>query len=54
MSDAHVRLPEAERAERAAKALAALKRWNGYDPTAVQQRDVDRELDRRLAQATGR
>ncbi|WP_328547391.1 hypothetical protein OG301_18710 [Streptomyces platensis] len=54
MSDAHIRIPEAERAERVAKALAALKRWNGYDPTAAQQQDVDSELDRRLAQATGR
>ncbi|MCW7987604.1 hypothetical protein GTW98_05595 [Streptomyces sp. SID8375] len=47
-------LTPAERAARAAKALAALKRWNGYAPTAAQQQDVDSELDRRLAQATGR
>ncbi|WP_432141263.1 hypothetical protein [Streptomyces sp. bgisy084] len=53
MSDTHGRISEAERAEHAAKALAALKKWNGYAPTAAQQQDVDSELDRRLAQATG-
>ncbi|MFD9207511.1 DUF397 domain-containing protein [Streptomyces sioyaensis] len=46
-------LPPAERAERAEKALTALKKWNGYAPTAVQQQDLDGELDRRLAQVTG-
>ncbi|MFJ9466466.1 DUF397 domain-containing protein [Streptomyces caniferus] len=47
-------LPPAERAERAGKVLTALKKWNGYAPTAAQQQDVDRELDRRLAEVTGR
>lgn len=47
-------LPPAERAERAGKALAALKKWNGYAPTATQQRGLDSELDRRLAWVTGR
>ncbi|WP_432000632.1 DUF397 domain-containing protein [Streptomyces sioyaensis] len=46
-------LPPAECAERAEKALTALKKWNGYAPTAVQQQDLDGELDRRLAQVTG-
>lgn len=44
-------LTPAERAERAEKALAALKEWTGYAPTASQERDLDEELDRRLAQA---
>ncbi|MEW1724339.1 hypothetical protein [Streptomyces sp. NPDC093109] len=43
-----------ERAERAAKALAALKGWTGYAPTATEQRDLDGELDRRLAQVKPR
>ncbi|MEU9222583.1 hypothetical protein AB0D47_39575 [Streptomyces sp. NPDC048376] len=47
-------LTPAERAERAEKARAALKEWNGYAPTADQERDLDHELDRRLAQVTGR
>ncbi|MCF3173658.1 DUF397 domain-containing protein [Streptomyces sioyaensis] len=46
-------LPPAERAERAGKALTALKKWNGYAPTAAQQQALDGELDRRLAQVTG-
>ncbi|MGW3007967.1 hypothetical protein ACWC9R_03875 [Streptomyces sp. NPDC001219] len=46
-------LTPAERAERAAKALTALKSWNGYAPTSAQQKDLDGELDRRLAQVTG-
>lgn len=40
-------------AERAAKALAALTEWNGYAPTAAEERDLDSELDRRLARAAG-
>jgi len=40
-----------ERAERAKKALATLGAWNGYAPTAAEERDLDSELDRRLAQA---
>ncbi|MDW8478385.1 hypothetical protein R3L02_42320 [Streptomyces scabiei] len=47
-------LTPAERAERAEKALAALKEWNGYAPTAAEETDLDRELDRRLAQAGSR
>ena len=47
-------LTPAERAERAEKALAALKEWNGYAPTVAEARDLDSELDRRLAQVTGR
>jgi hypothetical protein len=47
-------LTPAERAERAEKARAALKQWSGYAPTADEQHALDTELDRRLAQATGR
>ncbi|MGV9883303.1 hypothetical protein [Streptomyces sp. NPDC003006] len=47
-------LTPAERAERAEKAKAALAAWNGYAPTAAQEQDLDSELDRRLAQVTGR
>ncbi|MEU9671845.1 hypothetical protein AB0E25_41405 [Streptomyces bobili] len=46
-------LTPAERAERAEKALAALKAWNGYAPTAAEERNLDSELNRRLAQAAG-
>ncbi|MFF1744089.1 hypothetical protein [Streptomyces mirabilis] len=46
-------LTPAERAERAAKALVALTEWNGYAPTAAEERDLDSELDRRLARASG-
>jgi hypothetical protein len=34
--------------------LAALKEWNGYAPTVAEEQDLDSELDRRLAQVTGR
>ncbi|WP_096213405.1 hypothetical protein [Streptomyces sp. 2323.1] len=47
-------LTPAERAERAEKARTALKKWNGYAPSAAEQQDLDGELDRRLAQVTGR
>ncbi|WP_326615282.1 hypothetical protein OG949_41025 (plasmid) [Streptomyces scopuliridis] len=47
-------LTPAERAERAAKALATLKEWTGYAPTDADQRDLDNELDRRLAQVKPR
>ncbi|OQR64866.1 hypothetical protein B6E66_06595 [Streptomyces maremycinicus] len=50
---AETMLTPAERAERAAKALAALKDWNGYAPSTAEERDLDSELDRRLAQAAG-
>ncbi|MFC5781377.1 MULTISPECIES: hypothetical protein [Streptomyces] len=43
-----------ERAERAERARAALEEWSGYAPTAAEERDLDSELDRRLAQVTGR
>lgn len=43
-----------ERAERAEQARAALEEWSGYAPTAAEERDLDSELDRRLAQVTGR
>jgi hypothetical protein len=46
-------LTPAERAERAAQARAALTAWNGYAPTAAEERDLDSELDRRLARASG-
>ncbi|RDD85150.1 hypothetical protein [Streptomyces parvulus] len=47
-------LTPAERAERAERARAALGEWNGYAPTPLQERDLDSELDRRLARVTGR
>lgn len=47
-------LTPGERAERAERARAALKEWTGYAPTAEQERDLDGELDRRLAQVAGR
>lgn len=43
-------LTPAERAERAAKAKAALKAWTGYDPTPSEEAALDDELNRRLAQ----
>ncbi|MFD6132956.1 hypothetical protein ACWGUP_27135 [Streptomyces diastaticus] len=43
-----------ERAERAEQARAALERWTGYAPSTTEQRELDGELDRRLAQAVGR
>ncbi|MFB8351139.1 hypothetical protein [Streptomyces niveus] len=36
------------------RARAALEEWSGYAPTAEQKRDLDGELDRRMAQAGGR
>ncbi|MER6443305.1 hypothetical protein ABT275_44580 [Streptomyces sp. NPDC001185] len=45
-------LTPAERAERAAQALATLKEWNGYAPTATEEQELDNELDRRLAQVS--
>ncbi|MFE0691879.1 hypothetical protein ACFV0Z_27465 [Streptomyces xiamenensis] len=38
-----------ERATRAERARAALREWNGYDPTPAEERELDAELDRRLA-----
>jgi hypothetical protein len=38
-----------ERAERAERARAVLRQWNGYQPTAQQLAEADAELDRRLA-----
>ncbi|MFE9454798.1 hypothetical protein [Streptomyces sp. NPDC006739] len=43
-----------ERAERAERARAALREWNGYAPTPAEEEDLDSELDRRLAQAAAR
>ncbi len=31
-----------------------LEKWNGYAPTSAEQQDLDTELDRRLAEVTGR
>ncbi|MFE3268059.1 hypothetical protein [Streptomyces sp. NPDC059215] len=47
-------LTPAEREERAAQALAALKEWNGYAPTATEKLELDSEIDRRLARVSGR
>ncbi|AJC62080.1 hypothetical protein [Streptomyces sp. 769] len=47
-------LTPAERAERAEKARAVLQEWSGYAPTSAEERDLDDELDRRLAEAAGR
>ncbi|MGW0822239.1 hypothetical protein [Streptomyces sp. NPDC002845] len=44
-------LTPAERAERAEQARAVLREWNGYDPSAEEQADLDTELDRRLGEA---
>jgi hypothetical protein len=43
-----------ERAEQAEQVRAVLKDWNGYDPGAAEQKDLDAELDARLRQAGGR
>ncbi|MCX5113224.1 hypothetical protein OOK13_33145 [Streptomyces sp. NBC_00378] len=51
---AETMLTPAERAERAEKARAALKAWNGYAPTGSEEKDLDSELDRRLARVTAR
>jgi hypothetical protein len=47
-------LTPAERAARAEQARAALRDWNGYDPTDAEAARADAELDRRLAAATAR
>lgn len=44
-------LTPAERAERAERARAVLREWNGYDPSEDEQADLDAELDQRLAEA---
>ncbi|MER7723178.1 hypothetical protein [Streptomyces sp. NPDC096323] len=41
-------------AERAARARATLREWNGYAPTPAEQKELDSELDRRLAWAASR
>ncbi|MFE0646652.1 hypothetical protein ACFW2Y_34400 [Streptomyces sp. NPDC058877] len=46
---AETMLTPAERVERAEKAQAALRAWNGYAPTPAEQSELDDELDRRLA-----
>jgi hypothetical protein len=43
-----------ERVERADKARAALREWTGHAPSAADERDLDAELNRRLAKASGR
>ncbi|WP_340562311.1 hypothetical protein [Streptomyces sp. GSL17-111] len=43
-----------ERSARAEQARAALKKWNGYAPTAAQEHELDSTLDHRLAQAAAR
>ncbi|GHB35189.1 hypothetical protein GCM10010377_27950 [Streptomyces viridiviolaceus] len=40
-----------ERKARAEQARAALREWNGYDPSATEQAALDAELDRRLGEA---
>ncbi|MFC5889141.1 hypothetical protein ACFQ0M_45970 [Kitasatospora aburaviensis] len=47
-------LTPAERAERAEQARRELQAWNGYDPDAEHIRQLDAELDRRLAEAENR
>ncbi|MFJ8045810.1 hypothetical protein ACIRBX_35395 [Kitasatospora sp. NPDC096147] len=47
-------LTPSERAERAEQARRQLSAWNGYDPDAVDNKALDAELDRRLAQAEPR
>lgn len=44
-------LTPAERAERAARARAVLKEWNGYDPSEEEAAQLDADLERRLARA---
>ena len=44
-------LTPAERAERAEKARAVLRQWNGYDPNKREQAELDAELDRRMTEA---
>ena len=46
--------PPTERAARAEQARAILRAWNGYNPTKQEQASLDAELDRRLAESTGR
>ncbi|MEW1914591.1 Arc family DNA-binding protein [Kitasatospora sp. NPDC085895] len=46
-------LTPAERAERAEQARQKLQAWNGYDPDTAHTQQLDAELDRRLAQASG-
>ena len=43
-----------ERAERAEQARAALREWNGYDPSVAEQGALDAELDQRLREAGAR
>ncbi|MEU9625395.1 hypothetical protein ACFZDB_12305 [Streptomyces luteogriseus] len=44
-------LTPTERNERAEKARAVLREWNGYAPSEHEQDELDAELDRRLAEA---
>ncbi|MFE2409239.1 hypothetical protein ACFXDE_12955 [Kitasatospora sp. NPDC059408] len=44
-------LPPTGGGEQACTALAALKAWNGYDPSPEQAEALDAELGRRVAEA---
>ena len=46
--------PPTRRAARAELARAILRDWNGYNPTKQEQASLDAELDRRLAESSGR
>ncbi|MGW3570224.1 hypothetical protein ACWDSL_41250 [Streptomyces sp. NPDC000941] len=49
LADTLLTLPE--RVARAEQARAALRAWNGYDPSPADEAGLDAKLDRRLAQA---
>jgi hypothetical protein len=51
---ANTLLTPTERAARAEQVRAILRDWSGYDPTRVERANLDAELDRRLAESTGR
>ncbi|MEU4895537.1 hypothetical protein AB0B12_28805 [Streptomyces sp. NPDC044780] len=51
---AETALTPAERAQRAEKARAVLREWNGYDPSEADIADLDADLDRRLSEAAPR
>jgi hypothetical protein len=47
-------LTPAERVERAERARASLRAWNGYDPSTAERTRLDAELDRRMAEEEAR
>ncbi|UGQ12065.1 hypothetical protein LO772_00145 [Yinghuangia sp. ASG 101] len=47
-------LTPAERRERADRARAVLRDWNGYDPSPAEADRLDSELDRRIGRVGGR